>query len=112
MCIRGLQPEVHACRADRSLGSAAFWEYRIGCRSVEHEGSILLFGIDVDLNPIRAGEASVPEEARYASAYNRIERRPRSASRPVPEGNRGADDWLCRLTIQDGDRRWRDRCGG
>ena len=57
----------------------------------------------MDLNPIRAGEASVPEEARYTSAYHRIQGRLLSESQPAPEGTAGADDWLCPLTIQEDD---------
>ena len=83
--------------------SGTFWEHRFGRRSLEDEGAILLCGIYVDLNPIRAGEASVPEEARYTSAYDRIQGRSRSTTGPAPVGTAGPDDWLCPLTIQQDD---------
>ena len=93
-----------ARRFNRESGTrGTFWEHRFGCRSLEDEGAILLCGIYVDLNPIRAGEASVPEEARYTSAYHRIQGRLLSESQPAPEGTAGADDWLCPLTIQEDD---------
>ncbi len=95
-----------ARRFNRESGtSGTFWEHRFGCRSLEDEAAILLCGIYVDLNPIRAGEATVPEEARYTSAYNRIQGMPQRASRPVAEGTAGPDDWLCPLTIQEDDPR-------
>ena len=69
-----------ARRFNRESGtSGTFWEHRFGCRSLEDEAAILLCGIYVDLNPIRAGEATVPEEARHTSAYNRIQGMPQRA---------------------------------
>ncbi len=95
-----------ARRFNRESGtSGTFWEHRFGCRSLEDEAAILLCGIYVDLNPIRAGEATVPEEARHTSAYNRIQGMPQRASRPVAEGTAGPDDWLCPLTIPEDDPR-------
>jgi len=85
---------------------------------------ILICGIYVDLNPIRAGEAIAPEQAVYTSAYDRIEgRRMRlsatqasgttdqlgdsSARDPVElSAASGAvmppDGWLCELTLASG----------
>ena len=81
-----------------------FWEHRFGCRRLEKEGAILLCGIYVDLNPIRAGEALAPEEARYTSAYHRIQgRQSADGSRPSSPNLPGPDDWLCPLTIDEGD---------
>jgi hypothetical protein len=69
----------------------------------------------VDLNPIRAGEATVPEAARYTSAYHRIQALQQQAT--GSESAAGPDDWLCPLTIREDDprqlgavparRRWR-----
>ncbi len=93
-----------ARRFNRESGtSGTFWEHRFGCRSLEDEAAILLCGIYVDLNPIRAGEASVPEEARHTSAYNRIQGRQSSGSRPAQGSTPGPDDWLCPLTIREDD---------
>jgi hypothetical protein len=90
-------------RESRQRGT--FWEHRFGCRRLEDEGAILLCGIYVDLNPIRAGEASTPEAARYTSAYRRIQGRARSESGPSAENSAGSapDDWLCPLTIREDD---------
>jgi hypothetical protein len=88
-----------------SRGSGTFWEHRFGCRRLEDEAAILLCGIYVDLNPIRAGEASTPEEARYTSAYRRIQRRQLSTSGECDEQSAGPgpDGWLCPLTIRQDD---------
>ena len=43
---------------------------------------ILLCGIYVDLNPIRAGEADSPETARYTSVYQRIQAQVAAQERP------------------------------
>jgi hypothetical protein len=93
-----------ARRFNRESGTrGTFWEHRFGCRSLEDEGAILLCGIYVDLNPIRAGEASVPEEACYTSAYHRIQGRCRKPS-PMPSDDVASpDDWLCPLTIREVD---------
>jgi hypothetical protein len=93
-----------ARRFNRESGTrGTFWEHRFGCRSLEDEGAILLCGIYVDLNPIRAGEASVPEEARYTSAYHRILGRQHKPLQPARHATAGPDDWLCPLTIQEHD---------
>ena len=52
-------------------------------------------GIYVDLNPIRAGEASSPETARYSSAYQRIEAQ---SQRKNARGR--ADGWMAELTLR------------
>jgi REP element-mobilizing transposase RayT len=54
---------------DRCRGK--FWESRYGCRDLADEAAILVAGIYVDLNPIRAGEAQRPDEACHSSAYDR-----------------------------------------
>ena len=76
-----------------------FWEHRFGCRSLEDEAAILLCGIYVDLNPIRAGEACAPEAARYTSAYNRIQGWQQAQAGVSAEHAAGPDGWLCPLTI-------------
>lgn len=85
-------------RADRVTGK--FWEDRYKCSRLENEASILVCGIYVDLNQIRAGEAETPEESRHTSAYDRIVARQarQQAGDDVPD-HPLADDWLCELTL-------------
>jgi hypothetical protein len=80
------------------------------------ETAILVCGIYVDLNQIRAGEANTPEESCHTSAYDRIvawrqrKQVARSASglakdplaaeqEPSSTGEMPADDWLCPLAL-------------
>jgi hypothetical protein len=64
----------------------------------------------VDLNPIHAGQALSPEEARYTSAYDRIQGMRSRAMHPGDAGSADhpsaeaipADGWLCELTIEEG----------
>ena len=86
-----------------------FFEGRFKCRNLADERSILICGMYVDLNPIHAGEAMVPEEARYTSAYHRIQglqQRAQSANAdgrcdqsPEASPSMPADGWLCELTV-------------
>lgn len=96
-----------ANREDRVTG--AFFESRFKARRLEHEGAILVCGIYVDLNQIRAGEALTPEESTRTSAYDRIRGRlEREASSEVAAGpcaisenEATADSWLCELTLNE-----------
>jgi hypothetical protein len=100
--------------------SGKFWEARYSCRNLAEESAILICGIYVDLNPIRAGEARMPEQARHSSAYDRIEGRKwrlfaaRTATSEIG-GDRPSlgktipkfdemppDGWLCELTLASG----------
>jgi hypothetical protein len=75
-----------------------FWEERFSCRECIDESAILVCGIYVDLNQIRAGEAQTPETSRRTSAYRRIEGR-----HEQQQGNpRTSDGWLCELTLREG----------
>ena len=71
-----------------------FWESRYRCRECTDASAILLCGIYVDLNPVRAGEAATPETARYTSVFQRLQAagmRKNAADRP--------DAWLGELTL-------------
>ena len=59
-----------ANREDEVQGS--FWEKRFGCRDLADEASILICGIYIDLNQIRAGEVKTPEESLQSSIGVRI----------------------------------------
>lgn len=78
-----------------------FWDQRFGARRLEDDASVLVCGIYVDLNQIRAGEASTPETSVHTSAFDRIVTRQQILQGIVsPETQR--DGWLCPLTLVDG----------
>ena len=78
--------------------SGRFWQGRFGCRELTDVNSILLCGIYVDLNPIKAGEAASPRTARYTSAYQRMQ-----ALGQRPQARHRSAGWLGELTWRDGD---------
>ena len=88
-----------------------FWETRFSSRDLADEGAILVCGMYVDLNQIRAGEAATPETSRHTSVYDRIEGRKVQTARSgsgdstIPSETDIAvpqDHWLCELTLQEG----------
>jgi hypothetical protein len=91
-----------ARRANGEEGtSGSFWESRFKCRRLVHEAAILVCGVYVDLNQIRAGEALTPEESTHTSAHDRIRgrlERQRRAERGETSSPTASDDWLCQLT--------------
>ena len=78
--------------------SGRFWEGRFACREITHEGALLVCGMYVDLNPIRAGEARTPEEASHTSAWFRIEARGKERGKPR-SADPAADGWMAPLTL-------------
>jgi hypothetical protein len=78
--------------------SGRFWEGRFACREITHEGALLVCGMYVDLNPIRAGESRTPEEARHTSAWFRIQARGRGGGKSG-SADPAADGWLAPLTL-------------
>lgn len=62
---------VRANQEDELTGH--FWEARFGSEVLETEASILTCMIYVDLNPIRAGMATTPEDSDYTGAKERID---------------------------------------
>ncbi len=110
-----------ARRANASDGTTgAFWDGRFRCRRLEDEIAILICGIYVDLNQIRAGEAATPEESRHTSAFDRIAGRETSSagqgSTSSAPASSASDGWLGKLTIApqdavDADHQTRSRSG-
>jgi hypothetical protein len=85
----------------------AFFEDRYKCRELIDEGSILVCGIYVDLNQIRAGEAQTPETSTHTSAYDRIQSRQErlsaagQANQEQELSSQASDGWLCELTLDE-----------
>ena len=70
-----------------------FWQARFRCRECTDKNAVLLCGIYVDLNLIRAGEADSLESSPYTSIFQRLQAR----NQPKDAFNR-ADGWLGELT--------------
>ena len=73
-----------------------FFSGRFACREVTSEGALLVCGIYVDLNQIRAGEAATPETSRHCSVWFRIQAQ--HGSRDKYQGK--MDRWLAPLILK------------
>jgi hypothetical protein len=111
--------ETIARRANLSDGlSGAFWNGRFRCRRLMDETAIVICGIYVDLNQIRAREAATPEQSTHTSAFDRIcgwqmRRQAAEAGEEIEAGGSrvgtglnvamdAPDGWLGELTLQEG----------
>jgi hypothetical protein len=75
-----------------------FFAGRFGCREFRTEGGLLIGGIYVDLNQIRAGETLTPETSLHCSVAWRI-----AASLKAGQGLSAvanANEWLAPLTLE------------
>ncbi len=77
--------------------SGRFFEGRFRCREITNEGALLVCGMYVDLNQIRAGEARSPEESQRCSVWYRIQ-----AGIRLERNSQGqaVDHWLAPLTLK------------
>ena len=91
--------EYIARRANAEDGcDGRFFSGRFGCREITHEAGLLVAGLYVDLNVLRAGEAQTPETSVYTSAWFRIQSRQSAAkTKSTTQPN---DRWLAPLTLQ------------
>lgn len=71
---------------------------RFGSREITHEAGLLVGGLYVDLNLVRAGEAQTPESSVYTSAWFRIQARQGAAKQKSTAQHN--DRWLAPLTLQ------------
>jgi hypothetical protein len=92
----GILSENIARRANQEdQAKGRFWESRYRVRECTDQKGILLCGIYVDLNTIKAGEAQSPETARYTSVFQRLLAQPQRKN-----ASDRADGWLGELTRQ------------
>jgi len=80
-----------ANREDETSGK--FWAERFRCRECTDLNAILVCGVYIDLNAMRAGEARSIETSRYTSIYQRIQ-----AQSQRRNAKDRADGWLGELT--------------
>jgi hypothetical protein len=109
----------HANRQDEKRGT--FWQGPYQCRNLADEASILVCGIYLDLNVIRAGKAQTPQESCFTSIFDRLQAAASAEStaasgqpsvapdQPVDDSSTTttttttmpADGWLCELTLDE-----------
>jgi len=91
--------EYIARRANGEDGcDGRFFSGRFSCREVTSQGALLICGVYVDLNQIRAGEAATPETSRHCSVWFRLQSR--ADKRTRSSLSKEADRWLAPLTLQ------------
>jgi hypothetical protein len=74
-----------------------FFSGRFRCREITSDGGLLICGMYVDLNQVRAGEVETPEASQHCSVWYRIQARQSAA---LTSGQPAPDGWLAPLTLE------------
>ncbi len=72
--MRGLCQYIatKANREEEKESNGTFWNGRFGCSRIIDEAGVLLCGVYIDLNQVRAGMVPTPELSRFSSVFDRI----------------------------------------
>ena len=106
--MRCLCEKIARAANDEDGSSGRFWAGRFKSVALLDEAAILACSVYVDLNPIRAGLATTPEESPYTSGRDRIQSMLETSTRLPSHDEHSSldtcerpDAWLCELTMQE-----------